>query len=320
MALNQKTYYKYRFLYLRIGLLVLLLFPVKVKAQQDPLYTQYMFNKLAVNPGYAGTNDMLSMMVLSRYQWVGFEGAPSTQTFTANSPIANKNIGLGFSVLYDKIGPTRQTGLYFDYSFQIKISKKSKLSLGIKGGGNFYQLDMAELKRLTPYDDPAYADPNISKFLPNFGVGVYYYSNNFYFGASVPKLLQNKLVDNDVETYQEGREARHYYFMSGAVMKLSNAFKFQPSIMARLTSAAPFSMDINANFLIVDRVWVGAMYRTSGSFGGLAQILISPQFRIGYAFDFNTSQLQNYNSGTHEIMLNYEFNFKKTNVQNPRYF
>ncbi len=305
---------------LKAGLLILFMVPFTAFSQQDPLYTQYMFDKLAINPGYAGTRDVLSLMILSRHQWVGFDGAPSTQTFTANSPIANKNIGLGFSVIYDRIGPTRQTGTYLDYSFQIRISKNSKLSLGIKGGGNFYQLDMAELKRLTPYDDPAYSGPNVNKFLPNFGVGIYYYSNNFYLGASVPKLLENKLDDYEVETYQGGKETRHYYFMSGVVINITKNVIFKPSVMARLTAAAPFSLDMNANFLFVKKVWVGAMYRISGSFGALVQFQFTPQFSIGYSYDMNTSELQNYNNGTHEIMLNYEFNFKKDKVQNPRYF
>lgn len=302
-----------------IGLLVLFMVPAKVFSQQDPLYTQYMFNKLAINPAYAGTNDMLSIMVLSRQQWVGFEGAPTTQTFTANSPIANKNIGLGFTVLHDRLDPTRQTGVYFDYSFQVRISKNSKLSFGIKGGGNFYQLDMAQLKRLKPYDDPAYSD-NISKFMPNFGVGLYYYSKHYYFGASVPKLLENKLEDDELETYEGGKERRHYYFMTGALINISKNVKLKPSVLTRLTSAAPLSVDLNANFLFVNKVWVGGMYRISESFGGIVQFLITPQFRIGYAYDMNTNELQNYNTGTHEILLNYEFNFRKENVHNPRYF
>ncbi len=302
-----------------VGMFMLFMIPVVTYSQQDPLYTQYMFNKLAINPGYAGTRDVLSLMVMSRHQWVGFIGAPSTQTFTANSPIANKNIGLGFSVIYDKLGPTRQTGTYLDYSFQIKITKNSKLSLGLKGGGNFYQLDMAELKRLTPYDDPAYTE-NINKFLPNFGIGVYYYSNIFYLAVSVPKLLENKLENNQVETYQGGKEVRHYYLMSGGVINISRNVIFKPSTMARLTAAAPFSLDLNANFLFYEKIWIGAMYRISGSFGALVQFQFTPQFSIGYSYDMNTSELQNYNNGTHEIMLNYEFNFKKNRVQNPRYF
>ncbi len=306
--------------HLTVLLSIIFFIPTESFSQQDPLYTQYMFNTMAINPGYAGTRDMLSLMFLSRSQWVGFDGAPSTQTFTANTPVANKNIGLGISVLYDRIGPTKQTGTYIDYSFQLQISKNSKLSFGIKGGGNFYQLDMTELQRLTPYDDPAYSEPNINKFLPNFGVGLYFYTPKFYLGASVPKLLENKFTSGDVETAQQSSEIRHYYIMTGTVININSDIKFKPSILARLTQAAPFSMDINANFLFVDRVWVGAMYRISGSFGGIVQFKFTPQFRIGYSYDANTTELQNYNNGTHEIMLNYEFNFKKDKVQNPRYF
>jgi type IX secretion system PorP/SprF family membrane protein len=300
--------------------LLLFMLPGNLQAQQDPLYTQYMFNTMALNPGYAGTRDMLSLMVTTRHQWVGFDGAPSTQTFTANTPIADKNIGLGVSVIYDRVVPTKQTGTYIDYSFQINISKNSKLSFGIKGGGNFYQLDMAELNRLTPYDDPAYALPNYKDFLPNFGVGIYYYSHRFYMGISVPKLLENKLSDNELETYQTGKEIRHYYFMTGGVINISQNVKFKPSVLARLTQAAPFSLDLNANFLIMERLWVGGMYRVSESFGALVQFKITPQFSIGYSYDMNTNELQNYNSGTHEIMLNYDLNFNKDKVQNPRYF
>jgi len=320
MALKQFKYITLKDIWLSTGIVILMFLPGRCLSQQDPLYTQYMFNTLAINPAYAGTRDVLSLMLLSRHQWVGFDGAPSTQTFTANSPIANKNIGLGLSVMYDKIGPTRQTGIYMDYSFQLKFSKGSKLSFGLKGGGNFYQLDMTELKKVSPYEDPAYTIPNVNKFLPNFGVGIYYYSRTFYFGASIPKLLENKLADGQVETYQGGKEVRHYYLMTGAIINISKNVKFKPSVMARLTAATPSAIDLNANFLFVDRVWVGAMYRISDSFGGIVQFLFTPQFRIGYAYEMSTGELQDYNKGTHEIMLNYEFNFKKYKVQNPRYF
>ena len=321
MAIKIKRHIKRERWCLKMLLLILLWVPAKIYSQQDPLYTQYMFNTMAINPAYAGTRDMLSLMFSSRMQWVGFEGAPNTQTFTANSPVANKNIGLGLSVIYDKLGPTKQTGTYIDYSFQIKLTKKTKLSLGVKGGGNFYQLDMTELKTLTPYDDPAYSDPNYSKFLPNFGLGLFIYSRIFYVGVSVPKLLENKFnADNELETTQAGKEMRHYYFMSGAVINISKDVKFKPSFLARVTKAAPFSVDLNASFIFLDRLWVGVLYRVSNSFGGIVKFQFTPQFSIGYSYDMNTTELQNYNNGTHEIMLNYEFNFKKNNVQNPRYF
>jgi type IX secretion system PorP/SprF family membrane protein len=280
-----------------------------------------MFNTLAINPAYAGTRDMLSLMALSRHQWVGFEGAPSTQTFTAHSPIPNKNIGLGLSVVYDQLGPTRQTGTYIDYSFQVHLSESSLLSFGLKGGFNNYQLDMAELRRLTPYDDPAYSDPNINQFLPNFGFGLYLYSPKYYVGFSAPKLLENKFTSaGEVQTTQAGKEIRHYFLMSGAIFQLSPEVKFKPSFLARMTTSSPLSLDVNANFLFLDKLWAGVMYRFSDTFGGIIQYQFTNQFRIGYAYDMNANELQNYNSGTHEIMINYEFNFKKDKVQNPRYF
>lgn len=302
-------------------LLLLSLSTRESKAQQDPMYTQYMFNTLAINPAYAGTRDMLSLMLLSRHQWVGFEGAPSTQTLTAHSPVANKNIGLGLSLIHDHLGPTRQTGLYFDYSFQVKMNEALRLSFGLKGGFNYYQLDMTQLNRLTPYDDPAYNDPNISKLLPNFGFGLYLYSTRFYLGLSAPKLLENKFsTEGDIESEQTGKETRHYFITSGAVFDLSNEVKFKPSILTRLAEASPISFDMNVNFLFKEKLWVGGMYRISNSFGAIVQYQITKQFKIGYAFDMTTNELRNYNSGTHEIMINYEFNFNKEEVQNPRYF
>ncbi len=295
-------------------------YPNKVRAQQDPIYTQYMFNSLAYNPAYAGTREVLSLMALSRHQWVGFEGAPSTQTFTAHSSVG-KNIGLGFTLLHDKLDPTQQTGVYFDYAYRIKISGNSQLSMGIKGGYNYYQNKLSDLSTGSLDDDPALIGTDYNKFLPNFGFGIYYYSNKFYFGVSIPKLIENKLDNDDIEvTGEGGKETRHYFFTSGYVFKLSNEVKFKPSILARFTQAAPVATDINLNFLFNGKLWLGGFYRIQNSFGAIAQYQFTQQFKVGYGFDMTTSELSNYNEGTHEIMLLYEFSFTKEKVQHPRYF
>jgi len=296
---------------------LLYLCPSVSVAQQDPIYTQYMFNTLAYNPAYAGSRDVLSLMALSRHQWVGFEGAPSTQTFTAHSPVGN-NVGLGFTLLHDKLDPIKQTGVYFDYAYRLKINSNSRLSLGIKGGFNFYKND---LSTLSTADDPALNGTDYSKFLPNFGFGIYYYTNTFYLGASIPKLLENKLNNDEIEISGEsGKETRHYFLTSGFVTNLGPEIKLKPSILARFNQAAPVSMDINLNFLFKEKLWFGGFYRINNSLGAIVQYQINQQFKIGYGYDMTTNELSNYNSGTHEIMLLYEFNFIKEKIQHPRHF
>ncbi|MBK3519945.1 PorP/SprF family type IX secretion system membrane protein [Carboxylicivirga marina] len=295
-------------------------FTQKTSAQQDPMYTQYMFNTLAYNPGYAGTREVLSLMALSRHQWVGFEGAPSTQTLTAHTAVGT-NVGLGFTLMHDKLDPTQQTGIYFDYAYRLKITEKSKLSLGIKGGFNFFQNNVTSLSTGSVMDDPALSGADYSKFLPNFGVGAFYYSDKFYAGFSVPKLLENKLDNGDIEVLGEsGKEVRHYFLTSGYVFDLNQNVKFKPSILARFTQAAPMSMDINLNFLLKEKLWLGGFYRIENSFGAIVQYQFSQQFKVGYGYDMTTNELSNYNNGTHEIMLLYEFNFTKEKVQHPRHF
>lgn len=289
-------------------------------AQQDPLYTQYMFNALAYNPAYAGSRDVLSIMALSRHQWVGFEGAPTTQTFTAHSSVGN-NVGLGFSLIHDKLDPTKQTGVYFDYAYKLRITEKSRLSLGIKGGFNYFQNNITSLSTGNVIDDPALSGSDYTKFLPNFGFGIYYYSDKFYFGASAPKLLENKLNDGDIEVLGEGgKETRHYFLSTGYVFDLSNNIKVKPSILARLIQAAPMSMDINLNFLFREKLWLGGFYRLNDAFGAIVQYQFTQQFKVGYGFDMTTNELSSYNDGTHEIMLQYEFSFTKDKIQHPRNF
>nr|WP_321453298.1 type IX secretion system membrane protein PorP/SprF [uncultured Carboxylicivirga sp.] len=294
---------------------LLIVLPLReLKAQQDPLYTQYMFNTLAFNPAYAGSRGMASFMALSRHQWVGFEGAPTTQTITGHLPL--NNVGIGLSIIHDKLTPVNQTGVYFDYAYRIKTSEHSHLSFGLKGGFNYYQLDIAQLLLASP-NDPSLNVGATNKYLPNFGFGLYWYSNNYFLGASSPKLLENKLVNGELET---GHEVRHFFFTGGFVFNLGQEVKVKPTVLARLTEAAPLSFDANLNFLLKEKLWIGAMYRINNSFGGILQYQFTPQFKIGYAYDMTDNEFRNYNNGTHEIMISYELNFTKTKVQNPRYF
>lgn len=285
-------------------------------AQQDPLYSQYMFNTLAFNPAYAGSADVFTIMALSRHQWVGFDGAPSTQTLLAHSPLPKENMALGLSVITDKIGPTRQTSAYADYAYRIRTGEDTRLAFGLKGGINLYQADLASLTSV----DPDNASMNIKgKMLPNFGFGLYWHSPRYYIGASVPKLLENE-IDTEGANLVTSSEVRHYFLMGGYVMDIDRHLKFKPSVMLRVVEGAPLSLDVNASFLLRERIWFGAMYRLGNSVGLLGQYQVNDQLRIGYAFDLTTTEMSAYNAGTHEIMLSYDLRFVKGRTISPRYF
>jgi type IX secretion system PorP/SprF family membrane protein len=303
---------------LRLALMMALALRCSVLlAQQDPLYSQYMFNTLAFNPAYAGSGDVFTVMALSRHQWVGFEGAPATQTILAHSPLRSQNLALGLSVINDKLGPTRQTGVFADFAYRIRTGESSRLAFGLKGGFNSFRADLAGLSTV----DPDQANVDIQgKMLPNFGFGLFWHTPLAYVGVSAPKLLENETVEATNGLLTTGSEERHYFVMGGYVMDLGRDLKFKPSFMARLVAGAPLSLDVNANFLLRERIWFGAMYRLGNSFGLLGQYQVNDQLRIGYAFDLATTKLGAYNAGTHEIMLSYDLRFIKGRTISPRYF
>lgn len=288
-----------------------------VRAQQDPMYSQYMFNTLAFNPAYAGSANVFTVMALSRHQWVGFDGAPATQTFLAHSPLKSENLALGFTAINDKIGAARQTSAYADFAYRIRTGDDTRLSFGLKGGMNIYQADLASLTSVEV--DPAKV--NISgQLLPNFGFGLYWHGPRYYLGASAPKLLENKLDAVNGNVLVTTSEARHYFLIGGYVMDLSRDIKFKPSFMFRTVEGAPLSLDLNANFLLRERIWFGAMYRWGNAFGLMGQYQVNDQLRVGYAFDLTTTRIGAYNAGTHEIMLSYDLRFVKGRTISPRYF
>ncbi len=285
-------------------------------AQQDPMYTQYMYNTLSVNPGYAGSRGALSLNGLFRTQWIGINGAPQTQTLTVHSPVYNENMGLGLSVINDKVGPIHQTMLFADYAYHIQTTPNAKLSLGLKAGVNIYQADLLALNPNQSNDPAIY---NISnRLLPNIGVGAYYYSDKGYIGLSAPKLLEHDLKSGEISA---SKERRHYFLIGGYVFELNEYLKFKPSFLMKAVSGAPLSIDLSGNFFINDKFGVGAAYRFGDSFSALLQYYVTPQFRVGYAYDYTLTDLQNYNSGSHEIMLGYDFYFIDTNrIRSPRFF
>ena len=286
-------------------------------AQQDPMFTQYMFNTLAVNPGYAGSRGALNVTGLFRNQWVGIEGAPVTQTFFAHTPFISKNMGLGISVVNDKIGPINQTMMYGDYSYTIKVTENSKLAFGLKGGVNIIKGNLTNID-IKEQNDESFSSNIDYKPLPNFGFGLYYHSESWYVGLSTPKLLQNK-IESSVD-YSKLSEKRHYFLIAGYVFDVTNSIKFKPSILTKVTEGAPLSLDITANFLFKEKLWLGVGHRLGDSFSALMQLQINEQLRVGYAYDYTISKLTKYNFGTHEIMLSYDFIFRKDKILSPRYF
>ena len=289
-----------------------------LSAQQDPMYSQYMFNTLAINPAYAGSADLLNVTALYRHQWTQFDGAPVTQTLTAHSPLGRESLGLGGTIVNDSYGPVQQTAFYADFSYRI-IFDRTKLAFGLKAGASLFQADLLSLNPLDQ-DDPAFAGNIESKLLPNFGAGVMYYSDRFYVGLSVPKLFQNKLWDSSLPDFQDNTERMHGFLIAGMVFDINRYVKFKPSMLVRAVNGSPPSADLTANFLFYDKLWIGAMYRYEDAVGLLAQYEINNKIKIGYAYDYTISDLGRYNNGTHEIMLGVDFGRKYGGDKSPRYF
>lgn len=288
----------------------------KVYAQQDPLYSQYFWNKLIVNPAYAGSNETMNATLIAREQWIGIDGRPSTQSFTFQTPLKNEAISLGMDVTHDKLGPSETTTVNGDFAYRFKLTETSKLAFGVKAGLDLWK---ADLEGIGQEGDPLFMSNITTTPLPNFGAGIWWHSQKHFVGLSTPRLLEKEL-DKSGNTTEQGEIRRHYYLMAGYVFELNPIIKFKPTGLFRMEEGGVNSFDIGANFMFVDRLWVGAAYRDSESAGINASYSIQDFFRIGYAYDFQIGGLSGYNSGSHEIMMSYDFSFKKHNLMTPRYF
>lgn len=306
-------------LYILWVILLLFCSGTSVSAQQEPQYTQYMFNTMSVNPGYAGTRDALNVVLLSRHQWAGLEGAPRTYDFSVHTPVNNYNMGLGFSMVSDNFGPVSNLFLNVSYAYRVQLSSNTTLSMGIKGGLYNYHVNLSGLN--TDMSDPAFEKDLEQSFKPGAGAGLYLYSDNFYLGLSAPRLIETDLEDNQTTTGTVSELQRHYYFMTGVVIGRQSTFKFKPSFIARAVEGAPFSSEITGQLIFNETLWAGASYRFNQAIGLLAGLQISPQLMIGYSFDFPVSELKPFNSGTHEVVISYDFKgFMKEKLISPRYF
>lgn len=297
---------------------ILLLLGSMAYAQQEAMFTHYAFNTLAVNPAYAGSRDALTITGLHRSQWVGFDGAPITQTLTFHTPILKDKLGVGLSILNDKIGPTNVTSLYADLAYKIPVTATGKLAFGLKGGINISQAGLTDVD--TQVDgDQSFGQDLTSGVLPNFGAGIYYYTPKFYIGASTPKIIENAFETAGTEA---GAEQRHFYAIAGLVFPLSDKVKLKPTTFLKITEAAPLELDLTGMFIFNEKLELGAMFRTGDAVGALIGYNINSQFRLGYSFDYSYRNTTfKYNGGSHEIMLRYDaiFNNNKK-IRSPRYF
>jgi type IX secretion system PorP/SprF family membrane protein len=292
------------------------------QAQQDAMYTHYMYNTLAVNPAYAGSRDAFTITLLGRKQWVGFDGAPITQTLTLHSPIMKNKMGLGLSIINDKIGPTHTTSLYGDYAYKIKLNNKGTLSFGLKAGLNVMSNNLATIET-EQINDNFFATNAKSKLLPNFGVGLYYSEQKFYIGLSTPKLLENNFKSNTIgNTSSTSKEKRHYFVIAGTVLKLNDNILLKPTTFVKVTTGAPIEGDVTATFILKQKLNAGLMFRTGDALGALIGYNFNDKFTAGYSYDWSYAlKTGKYNSGSHEIMLRYDLMFKNENkIISPRYF
>lgn len=290
-----------------------------VSAQQDPMFTQYMHNPVTINPAYAGSRETLNFTAMNRQQWVGIDGAPRTMTLSINSPFIGYNVGIGLSLIYEEIGPSKQTGIYADYSYHIKLNQKVKLAFGLKGGVNVYDINKSNL-RGTQGDDFEMSRAFQKLYLPNFGVGSYLYSDRFYVGLSIPKLLQNSLSDDANSLNALNKEERHYFLTGGVVVDLGENVRFKPSSTVRIVNGSPVSVELSAAFLLHDKLWLGGMYRLGDSVGALIKFDITRQLSLGYSFDMTQSRLRVDSQGTHEVYISYDVAFRNNKILSPRFF
>lgn len=294
---------------------ILVLTAKDMSAQQDPQYTQYMYNMNVMNPAYAGSKESLSITALYRTQWSGLDGAPETITFSAHSPVGER-VGLGLSAIKDELGPISETNVYIDFSYTLPLGENVKLALGLKAGATFHDVGLTSLELQDP-GDPFFSE-DISNVYPNVGAGAFLYTENFYLGLSVPNFLNS--IHLDENGLQYGSETQHFFATAGYVFQISDNFKLKPSVMVKSAFDAPISLDGNLNALFFDRFEIGASYRLDDSFSGLVGFQVTDFLRIGYAYDHVTSELKGVGSASHEVIVTFDIFFKPRILHSPRFF
>jgi type IX secretion system PorP/SprF family membrane protein len=324
---------------------LLMLGALVAQAQQDPMFTKYFFNSLVFNPAYAGSRDHLTMNLLHRTQWAGFEGAPSTQSLTVHTPLKSERVGIGFSVVNDKIGPTNSLNANAAYAYRIPIGKKGKLSVGLQAGLNNWRADFNKLNYVEG-GDPAYAERNPNSWRPNIGAGVYYYTKNFYTGLGVPRIIEYDLTSNRTDQLPiYGKQYRHYFYTLGGAIPLNGeALVFRPQLLVKSVGldsrlkkdtafqkiGAPTQFNVDLSLFFHQTLWVGASFRSSvevfqnkssyDSADFWVSYYLQNGLRIGASYDFSLTKIQSATVGSFEVMLGYEMDYREKRIVTPRYF
>ncbi|MDO6600683.1 type IX secretion system membrane protein PorP/SprF [Tenacibaculum sp. 1_MG-2023] len=310
-----KTISNIDILRINVSILILLLISVEGFSQQDPQFTQYMYNTMSVNPAYAGSSGHTTITALGRTQWVGFDGAPDTQTLSYDTPLGYSGVGLGINLVNDKLGPSHETYLDANISYTIRTGNEGNLALGLKIGGRLLNVDWSRGTFQSP--EPRFNTNINNKFLPTLGAGAYYHKPKWYVGLAVPNFIRTDHYDDNIESVAV--ERLHFFLITGYVFDLNESIKFKPAALLKGVQGAPLSLDISANFLFNEKFRAGLAWRWGDSISALLGFQVSDGLNIGYAYDLTTSNYSNYNSGTHEVMLRYEI-FREGPVKSPRFF
>ena len=310
-----------RILILRILTLLVLVQGALVFSQQDPQYTQYMYNTMSVNPAYAGSNNHTVITVLGRTQWVGIDGAPDSQTLSYDTPIGYTGVGLGFNLTNDQIGPASEIYLDVNVSYTIRTGDDGNLAFGLKLGGRHLAIDWS---KGTARQQERIFEGNISKFLPTIGAGIYFYKSNWYIGAAIPNFLRTDHYDDTVATTSFGdgdlaEERLHFFGIAGYVFDVSETIKFKPATLVKVVNGAPLSIDVSGNFLFNEKFSAGLAWRWDDSISALIGLQATRNLNIGFAYDLTTSNYSNYNSGTYELMLRWDIHRDRV-LKSPRFF
>ncbi|HLG35527.1 MAG TPA: type IX secretion system membrane protein PorP/SprF [Bacteroidia bacterium] len=319
MMTTFNTYGKKSFALLVIGFI----FCLSATAQQEIMLSQYMFNQMVINPGYAGSKNFISADALYRRQWVDFPGSPTTQTVSIHTPIGLTNMGGGLSVAHDNIGVTDRTDIYLNYAYHLKLNGNLKLGLGLRGGVSLFSARLQDLI-YWDQDDRVFPQQTQNNTLPNFGTGAFLYNRLYYIGITIPNLLSfdpdRPITVNSNALKDIPHLVRHYYVTGGYVFEINRDFVLKPSTLLKYTYNAPVEVDINVNALLMEVLWVGVSYRTGDSFIGLVGFNITKQLRLGYAYDFTMTDIKDHSDGTHEVTLGYDFGYDIQKMKTPRYF
>jgi type IX secretion system PorP/SprF family membrane protein len=304
-------------------IIVALFSVVCANAQYDAMFTQYMFNEMYINPAYAGSKDAMAVNMSHRQQWINFPGRPITTSFTLHGPLANDKMGLGISLLNEQIGKLSRNLVYLNYAYRLKVSEKGKLSFGLMGGIHNQVNKLSELKA-TETGDIQISSNTPSIIAPNFGAGIYYYTNKFYAGVSVPRMVDDSYMFNQsgeiIKSNKLNVSKFHYYLTAGYVFDINEDLKVKPQTMIKLVQNAPLQFDVNVNFLIKSKIWAGVSYRSGADISALLGLQVTPQFLVNYSYDYALTKIQTYSQGSHEITLGYVFSYKQRKVVTPRYF